>query len=108
MNGSLGVPVMNAAAGHMHLRDAYLPPSLINKRAIKIHMGVCAWFSLSYVFPITYYMVSQWPGYAPSQHQVPLTDQTPARNPIGFDRFVKYVGSRVRQFLMVRSSSMWR
>ncbi|KAN0121212.1 hypothetical protein V8E52_003800 [Russula decolorans] len=80
MNGSLGVPVMNAAAGHMHLRDAYLPPSLINKRAIKIHMG--------------------WPGYAPSQHQVPLTDQTPARNPIGFDRFVKYVGSRVRQFLM--------
>ncbi|KAN0121210.1 hypothetical protein V8E52_003798 [Russula decolorans] len=82
MNGSLGAPVMNAAAGHIHLRDAYLPPSLIGKPTTKIRI----W----------------WPGYAPSEHQVQLRDQTPAKYPIGFDRFVKHVGSRVRQFLMDR------
>jgi hypothetical protein len=107
MNGGLGVPVMNAAAGHMQLRDAYLPSSLIDKTTTKIRIGVCAWVSLNYVFPITYH-ISQWPGYAPSEHQVQLKDQTPAKNPIGFGRFVKHVGSRVRQFLMVRLSWMWR
>jgi len=80
MNGGLGVPVMSAAAGHMQLRDAYLPPSPIDKTTTKIRIG--------------------WPGYAPSEHQVQLRDQTPKKNPISFDRFVKHVGSRVRQFLM--------
>ena len=108
MNGSLGVPVMNAAAGQMQLREAHLPPSLLDKTTTKIRIGVCAFFFLSYVFPTAYQMASQWPSYALSEHQVQLRDQTPARNPIGFDRFVKHVGSRVRQFLMVRSSSMWR
>jgi hypothetical protein len=102
MNGGLGVPVMNAAAGHMQLRDAHLPPSLTHKTTVKIRIGVCAWFSLNYVFPITYHI--QWPGYEASERQVPLRDQTPTRNPIALDRFVKNVGSRVRQFLMVRSS----
>ncbi len=41
-NGGLGVPVMNAAAGHMQLRDAHLPPSLIDKTTTKIRIGVCA------------------------------------------------------------------
>lgn len=81
-NGSLGVPVMHAAAGHMQLRDAYLPPSLMDKTTAKIRIG--------------------WPGYAPSEQQVQLRDQTPAKNPIPFDRFVKHVGSRVRQFLTDR------
>jgi hypothetical protein len=110
MNGGLGVPVMNAAAGHMQLRDAYLPPSLMDKTTAKIRIGVCARLSLSYLLPITYHMVSQWPGYPPSEHQVQLRDQTLARNPIAFDRFVKHVGSRVRQFLVVRLSwiMMWR
>ena len=107
MNGGLGVPVMNAAAGHMQLRDEYLPPSLIDKTTTKIRIGVCARSSLCYLFPITYHMVSQWPGYAHSEHQVQLRGPTPTRNPIPFDRFVKHVGSRVRQFLMVRSSWMW-
>ena len=56
-NGGLGVPVMNAAAGQMQLRDVYLPPSLIDKTTAKIRIGVCAWFSFSYLFPITHYMV---------------------------------------------------
>jgi hypothetical protein len=106
-NGGLGVPVMNAAAGHMQLRDVYLPSSLIDKTTTKIRIGVCTRFSLSYLIRITYHMVPQWPGYAPSEHQVQLRDQTPARNPISFDRFVKHVGSRVRQFLMVCSSWTW-
>ena len=46
----------------------------------------------------------QWPGYGPSEQQIQLRDQTRANNPIAFDRFVKHVGSRVRQFLMVRLS----
>jgi hypothetical protein len=108
MNGDLGVPVMNAAAGYMQLRDASLPQSLIDRSTTKIRIEVCAWFPLSYLFPITYHMVSQWPGYAPSEYQVLLRDQTPAKNPIAFDRFVKHVGSRVRQVLLVRSSWVWR
>ena len=105
--GGLGVPVMNAAAGQMQLRDVYLPPSLIDKTSAKIRIGVCAWCFLSYSFTVTYHMVSQWPGYPPSEHQVQLRDRTPARTPIAFDRFVKHVGSRVRHFLAVRSSWMW-
>ena len=109
IDGRLGVPVMNAAAGHMHLRDAYLPPSLIDNTTtkIRIRVRVCAWFSLSYVFPITYHMVSQWPGHLALEYQVQLKDQTPTNNAIGFHRFVKQVGSCVQQFL-VRSSWMWR
>jgi hypothetical protein len=107
-NGNLGVPVMNAAAGQMHLRDAHLPSSLIDKTSAKIRIGVCAWCLLSYLFTITYHMVSQWPRYAPSEHQVQFRDRTPAKTPIPFDRFVKHVGSRVRQFLAVRLSWMWR
>jgi len=44
VNGGLGVPVMNAAAGHMQLRDVYLPPSLIDKTTTKIRIGVRVWF----------------------------------------------------------------
>jgi len=40
-----------------------------------------------------------WPGYQPSEQQIQLRDQTPARDPISFDRFVRNLGNRVRQFL---------
>ena len=40
MNGSLGVPVLNAAAGDMQLRDTYLPPQLLDKRTVKIRIAV--------------------------------------------------------------------
>ena len=74
MNRGLGIPVMNAAAGHMQLRDAYLPLSLMHKTTINIGIGVCVLLSLSHLFPITYHMVSQWPGYPPAEHQVQLTN----------------------------------
>ena len=110
INGTLGVPVMNAAAGHMQLRDADLPPSLLNETMTKIRIAVCAWFSSATCSQSTYHMVSQWPSYGlgPSSHQVQLRDQTLAKKPIAFDRFVKHVGNRVRYFLMVRLSWMWR
>ena len=44
INGGLGVPVMNAAAGYMQLRDANLPPSLADKTTVKFRIRVCAWF----------------------------------------------------------------
>jgi hypothetical protein len=43
-DGGLGVPVMNAAAGHMELRDAHLPPPLQDKTTAKIRIAVCARF----------------------------------------------------------------
>jgi hypothetical protein len=43
-NGSLGVPVLNAAAGHMQLRDVVLPPQLFDKKTIKIRINVCVSF----------------------------------------------------------------
>ena len=46
-NGALGVPVMNAAAGHMQLHDVYLPPSLMDKTTTKIRIGVRACFVFS-------------------------------------------------------------
>jgi len=106
MDGSLGVPVMNAAAGHMQLRDADLPPQLVDKTAIKIRIGVCVRSLPAYSRHSPY--ISQWPGYAPYEHRVQLRDQTPARNPITFERFVKLVGSHVRRFLEVRLSRKWR
>ena len=49
----------------------------------------------------------QWPGYTPSEQQVLLKNQTPARNPVTLETFVKYVGSRVLQFLVVGLSLLW-
>ncbi|KAI9511587.1 hypothetical protein F5148DRAFT_1146751 [Russula earlei] len=78
-DGALGVPVVNAAGGHMTLLDANQPAPLGDRTTTKIR--IC------------------WPGYQPSEHQVQLRDQTPARNPVTLERLVKHVGSRVRQFL---------
>jgi hypothetical protein len=41
-NGSLGVPVLSAAEGHMQLRDVVLPAQLADKSTIKIRINVCA------------------------------------------------------------------
>ncbi|KAH9967303.1 hypothetical protein BC827DRAFT_1264146 [Russula dissimulans] len=79
-NGSLGVPLVNAAAGQMSLRGADQLAPLGDKTTTKIRIG--------------------WPGYHPSESQVQLRDQTPARNPIPLERLVKHVASRVRQFLI--------
>ncbi|KAN0137206.1 hypothetical protein V8E53_005203 [Lactarius tabidus] len=79
-DGSLGVPVSHAAAGQMSLRDAQEPAPLGDRTTTKIRIS--------------------WPGYTPSEQQVQLRDQTPSRNPVTLERFVKHVGSRVRQFLV--------
>ncbi|KAI0285882.1 hypothetical protein BGY98DRAFT_245073 [Russula aff. rugulosa BPL654] len=78
-DGSLGVPVINAAAGQIELRDIVLPPPLLDKTTAKIRIA--------------------WPDYHTSEQQVQLRDQTPAKNHIAFDRFVRHVGGRVRLFL---------
>ena len=44
INESLGVPVLNAAAGDMQLRDAHLPPSLQDRTTAKIRIAVRALF----------------------------------------------------------------
>ncbi|KAI9440514.1 hypothetical protein H4582DRAFT_1811442 [Lactarius indigo] len=77
-DGSLGVPVSHAAAGQMSLRLANEPAPLGDRTTTKIRISVC---------------------YTPSEQQIPLRDHTPARNPVTLERFVKHVGSRVRQFL---------
>jgi len=79
-DGSVGVPVTDATISQMSLRGADQPVPFSNKATLKIR--IC------------------WPGYVSSEHQVQLKDQTPARNPISFERFVKHVGSRVQQFLV--------
>ena len=40
IDGSLGVPVLNAAAGHMRLRDPHVPPPLQDKKTAKIRIAV--------------------------------------------------------------------
>ncbi|KAH9967291.1 hypothetical protein BC827DRAFT_1123712 [Russula dissimulans] len=80
-NGALGVPLVNAAAGQMSLYGANQLAPLGDRTTTKIRIG--------------------WPGYHPSESQVQLRDQTPARNPITLERLVKHVASRVRQFLIV-------
>jgi hypothetical protein len=104
-DGSLGVPVMDAAAGNMQLRGVHLPPQLADKSTVKLRISVCT-RSLRISHHLPY--VLQWPCYNLPEQQVQLRDQTPQRNPISFERFVKHVGSRVRQYLLVRLSSMWR
>ena len=51
IDGSLGVAVLNAAAGHMQLRDAHLPPLLQGKLTVKIRIAVRALFFLCCAFP---------------------------------------------------------
>ncbi|KAI0295981.1 hypothetical protein BC826DRAFT_908730 [Russula brevipes] len=80
-DGRLGVPVTNAVAGEMSLRAAMS----------HCHLEIELRSRSAYVF---------WPGYRPSEQQIQLKDQTPARNPISFERFVRHLGSRVRQFLV--------
>ncbi|KAH9995601.1 hypothetical protein BJV77DRAFT_991161 [Russula vinacea] len=95
-NGNLGVPVMNAAAGDMQLQGVPFPPQLIDKKTVKLRINVCTRF-----LPIPHHLlyVSQWPGYNLPEQQVQLRDQTPQKNLISFEKFVKHVGSRVRQYL---------
>lgn len=97
--GSLGVPIVNAAAGQMALRGGNEPAPFGEKTTTKIRIGVCTHPLHGRARHSTF--ISQWPGYAPSEQQVQLRDQTPARNRVTLERFVKHVGSRVRQFLMV-------
>jgi hypothetical protein len=99
-DGRLGVPVMNAVAGEMSLRAADGPPPLGNRTTVKIRICVCTHFSHVPSHHLSF--TSQWPGYRPSEQQIQLRDQTPAHNLISFERFVKHLGSRVRQFLEVR------
>ncbi|KAH9975917.1 hypothetical protein BGW80DRAFT_1168543 [Lactifluus volemus] len=80
VDGSLGVPIAYAAVGQMSLRNAHEPPPLGDRTTTKIRIS--------------------WPGYATSEQQVQLRDQTPARHPVTLERFVKHVGSRVRQYLI--------
>jgi hypothetical protein len=98
--GSLGVPVGNAASGHLQLNSTDLPSQLADKTTIKIRIGVGTRSLPARSNHLLY--VSQWPGYQPSEHQVLLRDQTPARSLVSLERLVKHVGSRVRQFLEVR------
>jgi len=92
--GPLGVPIVNAAAGQMALLGGNEPAPFGDKTTTKIRIG--------------------WPGYSPSEQQVQLRDQTPARNRVTLERFVKHVGSRVRQFLVdcervpVQDPSHWK
>ena len=44
IDGNLGVPIKNAAVGHMQLRGTDLPPPLADKTTIKIRIGVCVRF----------------------------------------------------------------
>jgi len=80
VDGTLGVPVVDAVAGLMSLQGGTQPPPLGNKTATKIRIS--------------------WPGYPPSEQQIQLRDQTPTRNPVTLERFVKHLGSRIRQYLM--------
>jgi hypothetical protein len=80
-----------------------------DKTAIKICIGFCV-RSLPARSPsltVCIATVSQWPGYAPSEHQVELRDQTFARNPIALEGFVKQVGRLTKRFLLVCLSQMW-
>ena len=52
VDGSLGVPVLNAATGDMQLRDVHLPPPLQDKTSTKIRIAVRApFFSVLRVTP---------------------------------------------------------
>jgi len=79
-DGTLGVPVVNTVAGLMSLQGGNRPAPLGNKTTTKIRIS--------------------WPGYSPSESQVQLRDQTPSWNPVTLERFVRHLGSRVRQYLM--------
>ena len=60
MNGSLGVSVLNAAAGDIQLRDTQLPPQLLDKVIVKIRIAVRALFLFCFSAvhsPITYHVV---------------------------------------------------
>ena len=58
INGSLGVPVLNAAAGDVQLHDVHLPPPPQYKTVARIRIAVCALFSFQRCkFLITYHVV---------------------------------------------------
>jgi hypothetical protein len=60
-NGSLGVPVLNAAAGHIQLRDVVLPPPLQDKTTTKIRIAVRALcFSFPHHLPCGVIVARSW------------------------------------------------
>ncbi|KAH9967305.1 hypothetical protein BC827DRAFT_1264148 [Russula dissimulans] len=80
VNGTLGVPVVNTTEGLMSLQGGNQPAPLGGKAATTIYLD--------------------WPGYPPFKQQVQLRDQTPRRNPVTLQWFVRYLGRCVKQFII--------
>ena len=60
-DGGLGVPVLNAAAGHMQLRDVVLPPPLQDKTTAKIRIAVRPFFfSFPHHLPCGVIVAGSW------------------------------------------------
>jgi hypothetical protein len=97
-DGTTGIPVLNAAAGQMNLQGAHERAPFGDKITAKIRIAVC-----TQPHGRAHYLtsISQWPGYAYHESQIQLRDHSPARNPVSLERFVRHVGSRVRQYLLV-------
>jgi hypothetical protein len=43
----------------------------------------------------------QWPGYTEWKRQFQTRDETPNRNPITFEKFVRHIGRSVDKFMSV-------
>jgi hypothetical protein len=47
----------------------------------------------------------QWPGYHEWKRQFQTRDETPNRNPITFEKFVRHIGRSVDKFMSVSTAS---
>jgi hypothetical protein len=43
----------------------------------------------------------QWPGYNEWKRQFHTRDETPSRNPITFEKFVRHIGRSINNFMSV-------
>lgn len=49
----------------------------------------------------------QWPGYHEWKRQFQTRDETPNRNPITFEKFVRHIGRSVDKFMSVSTASFF-
>ncbi|KAI0060985.1 hypothetical protein BV25DRAFT_1806462 [Artomyces pyxidatus] len=94
-NGALGVSLVDATAGNCHSLRGFRDVAPIGGKS-STHLRM------------------SWPGYKDWKRQVQTRDETPFRNPITLEKFVRHVGRSVDNFLVqceldpVQHAPNWR
>ena len=102
-DGSIGMPLSDVVLGNFRrLVDSVQQVNVGGRTSVHIRINVsCVSAARSSLYLSTY---PQWPGYHEWKRQFQTRDETPNRNPITFEKFVRHIGRSVDKFMSVSTA----